>query len=59
MVERSKLMCSPHWRMVPLDLQRQVYRAYRYGQGMGSEEHARACDEAITAVNLKLGFADG
>ena len=31
-VPSPRLMCSPHWRMVPLEIQRAVCNAYRTGQ---------------------------
>ena len=50
-VHFSKLMCSGHWRLVPSDLQRQVYAAYNQGRGQGSQEHVQACLNAVNAVN--------
>ena len=50
------LMCLRHWRMVPLNLQRAVWKTYRPGQcndkRPSSEWHA-AADAAIAAVAAK------
>lgn len=48
------LMCGPHWRSVPLELQRAVYRAYRRGDGVGTEALADAQQAAIAAVNAAV-----
>jgi hypothetical protein len=45
------LMCGPHWRLVPADLQRAVYAAYNHGRGVGSMELLTAQTAAIAAVN--------
>lgn len=50
----QQLMCKKHWGMVPRDLQRDVYAAWRRGDGAGSGEHQQAMDAAIHAVELKL-----
>lgn len=50
------LMCLRHWRMVPKDLQRQVWATYRPGQcddKQPSEAWHEAADAAIMAVAKK------
>jgi len=52
------LMCLPHWRLVPADLQREVYRTYRKGQEVDkqpSAEYLVAQRAAIRAVAEKEG----
>jgi len=49
----ERLMCGPHWRMVPADLQRAVWAAYRPGQCDDKSPSAawhEAADAAIAAV---------
>jgi hypothetical protein len=36
-VADDKLMCARHWRLVPIDLGRALYRAWRGGAGAGTE----------------------
>lgn len=48
------LMCGRHWKMVPGELQRAVYAAYRRGQGIGTPELAEAQRNAIDAVEERL-----
>lgn len=46
-------MCLRHWRMVPKQLQRDVWRHYRAGQcedKQVSSEWLKAADEAILVV---------
>jgi hypothetical protein len=45
-------MCPRHWRQVPAEIQRQVYRAWRRGGGAGTQEHIEAMDAAIHAVDI-------
>jgi len=57
-VPPSLLMCSHHWRMVPEDLQRRVWRTYRKGQEIDkrpSEAYLAAMREAIEAVSTIEG----
>ena len=52
----EKLMCLRHWRMVPVVIQRAVWRTYRPGQcddKRPSMEWHRAADAAIAAVAIK------
>lgn len=47
------LMCHKHWRMVPLRLQREVWKHYRVGQcddKRPSSEWFEAAEAAIAAV---------
>lgn len=50
-VPRTLLMCRTHWKMVPLELNHEVYRAYRQGT---ITEHLAACDAAVNAVEERL-----
>jgi hypothetical protein len=46
-------MCLSHWRLVPKDLQRQVWLTYRKGQELDkspSRKYLAAADAAIQAV---------
>jgi hypothetical protein len=56
------LMCGPHWRLVPAELQRAVYAAYGYGPtlgaGLGTPGLALAQADAIRAVNATLGLSE-
>jgi hypothetical protein len=52
MVPRSMLMCARHWRLVPTDLQKSVWRGYL--EARGSEGHLAACLAATNAVNSAL-----
>lgn len=55
-VKPEMLMCLRHWRMVPKDIQRKVWAAYRPGQcndKRPSEEWHLAADAAILAVAQK------
>ena len=54
-VRADRLMCPPHWRMVPKPLQRAVYAAWQDGAGAGSTAHWAACQAAIRAVERQLG----
>lgn len=44
------LMCGPHWKLCPADLQRAVWAALR-NYGVGSMELFYAQADAIAAVN--------
>lgn len=49
------LMCPPHWRMVPADLQRAVWNTYRMGQERDmrpSLAYLKASQAAIDAVAM-------
>lgn len=60
-ISLDKLMCAPHWRMVPVPLQRAVYAAWdavKAGPcGVNREEHRNACAAAIAAVEEQLDAA--
>ena len=57
-IRRGRLMCLPHWRMVPMDMQRAInrrwkdWRTSRYGHPAISALGAynRAYDAAVQAV---------
>lgn len=54
----SMLMCRVHWRMVPANLQREVWRTYRKGQEIDkkpSEAYMRAQMAAINHVAMLEG----
>lgn len=48
------LMCKRHWTLVPPDLQRAVYAAYKNGRGLGTPELLDAQNNAINAVEERL-----
>ncbi|MGD0052588.1 MAG: hypothetical protein ABSD03_12365 [Vulcanimicrobiaceae bacterium] len=50
LVSDRLLMCAADWRLVPLGIQRDVYRAYAKGAGIGTPELAEAHRRAIEAV---------
>ena len=45
-VDDARLMCFPHWSMVPVGLQRRIYTSYH----KNSDGHRALCLEAIQAV---------
>lgn len=50
------LMCIRHWRMVPLDIQRLVWKHYRPGQEIDkrpTREYLAVMQQAIDAVAAK------
>lgn len=53
-IAASKLMCSPHWAMVPPDVQKAVYATWARGIGAGSAGHRKAVKAAINAVDAQL-----
>ena len=55
------LMCPKHWKMVPPNLQQDVYKHYRKGQcddKKPSEEWLAAADAAIKSVSATENRAD-
>ena len=54
-VRADRLMCAPHWRMVPYRLRALIWSTWRSGAGAGSPEHRDACADAVLAVNEALG----
>lgn len=53
------LMCLRHWRMVPIDIQRRVWKHYRKGQEIDkrpSPEYLEVMKEAIGAVAKREGL---
>lgn len=58
-VKPELLMCAKHWRRVPKDIQREVWRSYRSGQcddKNPSAEWLAAAARAIAAVAEKEGL---
>lgn len=55
-VDARYLMCGVHWALVPGDVQREVYAAYRAGQDIttASDVWHKAADKAIAAVTAAL-----
>lgn len=55
-VDVRYLMCGVRWALVPVDVQREVYAAYRPGQDITTASDAwhRAADKAIAAVTAAL-----
>lgn len=56
-VPPERLMCYPHWKMVPKDLQAAVWRHYRPGQcddKKPSAMYLQVANQAIQAVQVKL-----
>jgi hypothetical protein len=53
-VEYGKLLCVPHWRMVPRPLQKALYRTWRGRYGSLSLAHTTAMQLCIRAVESKL-----
>ncbi len=54
------LMCYPHWKMVPIELQRRVWAEYRAGQEVRKDPtgtYLDAADAAIAAVAKLEGRA--
>jgi hypothetical protein len=50
-VRADRLMCRPHWYLVPRPLRDAVWAAWRSGGGAGSPAHAAAVRAAIAAVD--------
>jgi hypothetical protein len=53
-VDEDKLMCAPHWYMVPKPLRKALYGAWRGGNGAGSEAHVAAMRSCIHSVEQRL-----
>lgn len=49
------LMCSKHWRMVPPDLQRQVFAAWNRGRVANLQDYLAVRAEAVRSVNTLIG----
>lgn len=58
-VETAQLMCSRHWYTVPKTLRTALWRAWRNGQGMGSEAHVAAMRACIKAANAAIPCTGG
>lgn len=52
------LMCRRHWRMVPPNLQRDVWRTYRVGQELDKQPSLAYCLAQVRAVNA-VALAEG
>ncbi len=54
------LMCPPHWRRVPRDLQRQVRETYQHGQEKGLAAPSKEWREAVlAAIGVVTGIPGG
>ena len=60
-IARGLLMCGPHWRLVPADVQRRVNRAWRDLKLAGSRgslsavlAYRGACKTAITSAAASI-----
>lgn len=56
------LMCLKHWRLVPADLQNEVWRTYRRGQEVSKDpsgEYMIAQKAAVEAVAIAEGRRSG
>jgi hypothetical protein len=54
-IRPSMLMCLPHWKRVPEDLRRAVYRTWRARKAFGHppalvDAHLEACAAALVAL---------
>jgi hypothetical protein len=49
-VAPGRLMCTPHWRLVPRPLQGAVWQAWDGGRGRGTPAHTAAIVRAIGAA---------
>jgi hypothetical protein len=49
-VPSHQLLCAPHWRAVPRDLQRALYRTWDNGRGAGTDAHNEAMHAVIHAA---------
>lgn len=50
-VPPALLMCKPHWRMVPKDLQLRVWRTYRQGQEVDKKPSEAYIRSQLAAIN--------
>lgn len=53
------LMCSKHWRMVPINLKREILASYRPGQEIDkkpSQKYLNAAGAAINAIANREAF---
>ena len=49
-VPAERLMCPPHWQLVPAKLKRALRRVWRNGQGAGTRAHRSAVRACIHAA---------
>lgn len=54
----ARLMCWPHWRLVPAMLKQAVYDAY-HRFGVGTVQHGQAVVAAVAAVEERLKVRSG
>lgn len=54
MIPSGSVMCLKHWRMVPKEMQRDVWRHYRAGDVRQSLAYQNAAKAAAQAVEEKL-----
>lgn len=50
-VPHGMLACRAHWRLVPIELQRQVRETWEESGRRGSDEHTAAVTAAVVAMN--------
>ena len=58
-IDPSRLMCRPHWYLVPKELRDQVWATWRSGQGAFSREHRETVHKAVVAVLTVAGEIAG
>lgn len=51
-VRNDRVMCGPHWGLVPTVVQRAVWREYH--RKPLSSAHLAACDLAVRSVNERI-----
>lgn len=56
-VRHDRLMCYAHWRLVPLPLQKTIYRLWNSGKPKSG--HIDACTSAVEQVNERVARATG
>ncbi len=54
-VWHDRLMCPPHWNMVPLPIRHTVWQTWDDGKGAGTAAHLGAMQAAIGAVRAQVG----
>lgn len=58
-IEPFRLMCGPHWKRVPAELQTAVWAAYRHGQEVDKRPSPAYVEAAARAVAAVLRSEDG
>lgn len=51
-VRDDRLMCGPHWKLVPQRVASRVYRTWNRGAGAGTQAHSDAVRDATRLVNI-------